>query len=171
MKTHTICMSDRELHLIGGELPSIEVIAYQLAHINRYNGAAGTYSVAQHCVLASRLIEDQSHALSALLHDAPEVVYGDVLSPLKRALDCPNFKALEAHYHTAVDFTYNVNTLHPLVTECDLRLLLTEAKSFGLPLEFFPDFEPYDFHVERWSPLLAERAFLRTFRRLTGGAL
>jgi uncharacterized protein len=168
--THTICMSDKKLHVIGGELPSIEVIAYQLAHINRYNGAVGTYSVAQHCVLASVFIDDTSHALAALLHDAPEAVYGDISSPLKRALDCPNFKALEAHYHTAVDNKYHVNTLHPKVTECDMRMLVTEAKSFGLPLEFFPDFEPYDCHIQRWSPSLAEREFLRTFRSLTEGA-
>jgi hypothetical protein len=164
-----ICMSDRTPHKIGGdELPSIEVIARQLSFINRFNGAVGAYSVAQHCVLASWLIEDQAHALAALLHDAPEAIYGDIASPLKRHLQCA---ALEDHYHGLVDAKYGVETRHPLVNECDLRLLITEAKSFGLPLEFFPNAEPYDRHFDRWSPMVAERAFLRAFHKLTEGAI
>jgi hypothetical protein len=161
-----ICMSDHTLHKIcGDELPSIEVIARQLSFINRYNGAVGAYSVAQHCVLASWLIEDQTHALAALLHDAPEAIYGDIASPLKRHLEVA---ALEDHYHGLVDTKYGVETRHPLVNECDLRLLITEAKQFGLPLKFFPDAEPYDFPFYVWDPDVAEEVFLRAYRELTG---
>jgi hypothetical protein len=161
-----ICMSDHTPHKIGGdELPSIEVIARQLSFINRFNGAVGAYSVAQHCVLASWLIEDQTLALAALLHDAPEAIYGDIASPVKRHLQCA---ALEDHYHGLVDTKYGVETRHPLVNECDLRMLITEAKQFGLPLEFFPNAEPYDFPFWEWTPDVAEGVFLDAFHKLTG---
>jgi hypothetical protein len=93
-----------KLHFSSPNRESIhpDDIAHHLAGINRYNGATkrgkGFYSVAQHCVLASRLAEDRGFSpvvqFGALLHDAPEAYTGDMVSPLKEFLfsRCPEFK-------------------------------------------------------------------------------
>lgn len=69
----------------------IEDIAFALAHINRFTGHVGAYSVAEHSVHVMH--EAMRHApgnvavaRAALMHDAHEVLVGDVASPLKRAL-------------------------------------------------------------------------------------
>lgn len=65
-----IILSNGQPHYIGKPfIPDIEVIARALAHINRFTGHGGTYSVAQHCVLMSARVE-RHLAFSALLHDA-----------------------------------------------------------------------------------------------------
>ena len=62
--------------------------------VARWNGqtkGAHAFSVAQHCVLVERLTADlnpritREVRLMALLHDAPEYVVGDLISPFK---DC-----------------------------------------------------------------------------------
>jgi uncharacterized protein len=61
----------------------IEVIAHHLAMQCRFNGATREfYSVAEHCVHASRLVPKE-YALEALLHDAAEAYLGDIIRPLK----------------------------------------------------------------------------------------
>ena len=162
-----ICLLDGSFHAFGDELPPIEVIASSLAHINRFTGHAGPYSVAQHCVLASMFIDDDTLRLSALLHDAPEAIYGDISSPLKRLLGGGALERLENHYHDAVDTAYGVQTRHPLVKECDGRLLITEAKSFGIWCEEFPDFRQYPYVIKRWPAAYARKAFLKRFEVLT----
>lgn len=165
-----LCRSDRKVYEIGGELPPIDVIAHHLAYTNRFNGAFGHYSVAQHCVVASALIEDDDLRLSVLLHDAPEAIYGDISSPIKKAIASPGLEALETYYHDLVDQTFGVVTRHPKVVECDLRMVVTEAKSFGAPLEHFPNVEPYQAGLLMY-PLSAEEAkaaFLARFYELSG---
>lgn len=61
----------------------IEDIALGLSRINRYLGQTKfPYSVAQHSVLLSRIVPEHLRKV-ALLHDAPEYVIGDMISPLK----------------------------------------------------------------------------------------
>lgn len=162
-----IILSDGKLHTFGEDLPSIEVVAFALSHINRYNGHVGGYSVAQHSVHCSHFITE-SLALDALLHDVPEAIYGDISRPLKRFLDSDALEHLETSYHNQVDHLYGVATRCATVADCDLRMLITEAKSFGFPLEHFPDAEPYDLNVDPWPAEVAEVAFMRRFRELTG---
>lgn len=71
----------------------IEDIAGHLSKINRYAGAtvgASGYTVAQHSVHVSRILETWGAPIAVqregLLHDAPEAYYGDVSSPVQRAL-------------------------------------------------------------------------------------
>tara|TARA_R100000541_G_scaffold8848_1_gene16456 strand:+ start:347 stop:847 length:501 start_codon:yes stop_codon:yes gene_type:complete len=162
-----ICLRDNTLHAFGDALPSIEVIAFALSHLNRFTGHVGQYSVAQHCVHASHLVGPEDLRLAALLHDAPEAIYGDLSSPLKGYLGSDRLFQLEQHYHDLIDIEYGVQTRHSAVKDCDLRLLVTEAKAFELPLDYFPPFEPYEYDIVRWSPTIAEQAFLDQFRRLT----
>ena len=59
----------------------IEDIAFHLSNINRYTGAVGQYSVAEHCVLVSWLAQD---AYEGLMHDGLEFCLQDLNSPVKR---------------------------------------------------------------------------------------
>jgi len=65
----------------------LEDIAMSLAHLPRFSGNIGPYYVAQHCMHVSAMARDQGRPakeqLKALLHEADEVVTGDVPSPVK----------------------------------------------------------------------------------------
>ena len=111
----------------------IEEIAWHLAHINRFTGAAEVpVNVAYHSVAVSRYVP-QEHALAALLHDAEEAYYGDISSPAKRLVgakyrrlaDEARLCAMEqngvtqdawveasAEIHVADSFTLRVETLY-----------------------------------------------------------
>lgn len=78
---------------LEGEI-RLEDIAHALGMLCRFNGHIRRfYSVAQHSVLVSRMVEPE-HALQALFHDAPEAYAGDVTAPLKKFM--PNYQMLEA---------------------------------------------------------------------------
>lgn len=145
---------------------NIESIAFSLAHINRFTGHVGVYSVAQHSVLVAMQLPDELK-LSGLLHDAPEAYIGDVSSPLKRLL--PDYKLIEDFYHQEIDRQFGVDTECNEVKSADLRMLVTEAKHFGLPLNKFPNMQTYKIDIERWRPEFAMNAFLKMYAELTGG--
>lgn len=63
-------------------------IAHALSHINRYTGHTyRAYSVAEHSLLVADMVHSMglpaTHELCALMHDAHEVLCGDIVSPLK----------------------------------------------------------------------------------------
>jgi 5'-deoxynucleotidase YfbR-like HD superfamily hydrolase len=76
-------------------LVDAESMAYALARICRYggrlptvsNGGIAFYSVADHCVLVSTIIErwgeDELCQLAGLVHDAHEALIGDIVTPVK----------------------------------------------------------------------------------------
>ncbi|EIU6870700.1 hypothetical protein L5169_004837 [Vibrio parahaemolyticus] len=140
----------------------IDVIAFALSNINRYTGHVGQYSVAQHCVLVSEQLPDELK-LSGLLYDATEAYIGDVSKPLKALL--PEYRKIEAWYHEQIDTLFDVVTEHPEIKEADLRMLITEASAFGLPLDEFPDALPYNIDFEPWPPEVARLKFLECFNR------
>ena len=90
-------LSGRRLDLLDPRPQDIEIadIAHGLARVARWNGQTiGThaFSVAQHALLVESLVEATGNSggrdlqLAALLHDAPEYVIGDLISPFKSAL-------------------------------------------------------------------------------------
>ena len=90
-------LSGRRLDLLDPSPMDIEIIdiAHGLARVSRWNGqTTGIYplSVAQHSVIVERLVSrnapklDRRWRLAALLHDAPEYVIGDMITPFKYAL-------------------------------------------------------------------------------------
>lgn len=60
-------------------------IIYALAHLNRFSGHAGSYSVAQHSALVAEQLPPE-WKLYGLLHDAHEATIGDITTPVSRAL-------------------------------------------------------------------------------------
>lgn len=98
-------LSGRRLDLLAPSPDdiAIEDIAHGLARVARWNGqTSGEYafSVAEHAVLVEQIAStlnaewENRWRLSALLHDAPEYVIGDLISPFKAAIGF-DYKAFE----------------------------------------------------------------------------
>ena len=90
-------LSGRRLDILNPSPLDVEIedIAHGLARVARWNGqtrGAVSFSVAQHSVLVAEILGVLDPAaparwrLFALLHDAPEYVIGDMISPFKAAL-------------------------------------------------------------------------------------
>jgi 5'-deoxynucleotidase YfbR-like HD superfamily hydrolase len=84
----------------------IDVIAHSLSNICRYGGHSNKfYSVAEHCVLVSRVVP-LDLALCGLLHDASEAYCGDVCKPLKNML--PAYEEIEDRVQEAIANHFNL---------------------------------------------------------------
>jgi uncharacterized protein len=105
-------LSGRRLDLIDPSPVDVEIadIAHGLARVARWNGQTKgpeIFSVAQHSLLvealfAAREIQPPASArLAALLHDAPEYVIGDMISPFKAAVG-GDYRRIEARLKRAV---------------------------------------------------------------------
>ncbi len=163
-----ISLCDGTRHTFGADFtPSEHNIAFSLAHINRFNGHLGTYSVAQHCCLVSDMAPP-ALKLDALLHDAPEAYLGDVTAPLKALL--PEYRKLEDHYHRTIDEYYGVVTRHSAIKDLDLRMLTTEAAALGGNVADYPLFvDPLPVLIEPWAPERAYQEWMTRFVTLFGG--
>ena len=126
-------LSGRRLNLLEPSPLDIEIadIAHGLARVARWNGQTkGThaFSVAQHSLLVERLVGDLSPRLTrearlmALLHDAPEYVVGDLISPFKAAIGM-NYKSLEERLQAAIHLRYGL----PAQVSASLKTLFKKA--------------------------------------------
>jgi len=90
-------LSGRRLDLLDPTPVDIEIqdIAHGLSFVARWNGQTNgdfPYSVAEHSLLVERIFSELNPnsnpeaRLTALLHDAPEYVLGDLISPVKAAV-------------------------------------------------------------------------------------
>ena len=111
-------LSGRRLDLLDPSPLDIEMedIAHGLARVARWNGqtsGAHIYSVAQHCLLVEALARarvprlDRSRRLAVLLHDAPEYVIGDMISPFKAVIG-DAYKAVERRLLTAIHLRFGL---------------------------------------------------------------
>jgi 5'-deoxynucleotidase YfbR-like HD superfamily hydrolase len=111
-------LSGRRLDLLEPSPLDIEIadIAHGLARVARWNGQTKgehAFSVAQHSVLVERLVADLSPRLSrearlmALLHDSPEYVVGDLISPFKAAVGM-NYKGLEEKLQMVIHLRFGL---------------------------------------------------------------
>ena len=105
-------LSGRRLDLIDPSPLDVVIgdIAHGLARVARWNGQTRgleIFSVAQHSLLVEALfaaaeVSPRGQArLAALLHDAPEYVIGDMISPFKVAIG-GDYKLIEARLKRAV---------------------------------------------------------------------
>ncbi|MDF1792159.1 MAG: HD family hydrolase [Thalassobaculaceae bacterium] len=103
----------------------IEDIAHGLSRVARWNGqtsGAWAYSVAQHSVLVEHLatVIDGTLArkwrLAALLHDGPEYVIGDMITPFK-AIIGPDYKAVDKRLDAAIHIRFGLPAELPATVE------------------------------------------------------
>ena len=111
-------LSGRRLDLLDPSPLDIEIedIAHGLARVARWNGQTRgdhAFSVAQHCALVAEIASHLDRAmprsarLAALLHDAPEYVIGDMISPFKTALGL-DYKAFEQRLLGAIHIRFGL---------------------------------------------------------------
>ncbi|AXC48898.1 hypothetical protein DRW48_03580 [Paracoccus suum] len=116
-------LSGRRLDLLDPSPLDIEVadIAHGLAFVARWNGQTRgdwPYSVAEHSLLVEALLQRArpnwpvSWRLAALLHDAPEYVLGDMISPVKSAIG-PSYAELDARLSAAVHRRFGIPAALP----------------------------------------------------------
>src|SRR5215471_7568277 len=111
-------LSGRRLDLLDPSPLDIEIedIAHGLARVARWNGqtkGAHIFSVAQHTLLVEAVMRvqnprvDTRHRLGALLHDAPEYVIGDMISPFKAVLG-GDYKVVEKRLLAAIHVRFGL---------------------------------------------------------------
>ncbi|WP_291180384.1 HD family hydrolase [Hyphomicrobium sp.] len=111
-------LSGRRLDLLDPSPADIEIedIAHGLARVARWNGqtqGAHAFSVAQHSLLVEEIAAvlnpgwNTKLRLAALLHDAPEYVIGDLISPFKTAIGL-DYKAFELKLLEAIHVRFEL---------------------------------------------------------------
>lgn len=121
-------LSGRRLDLLNPSPDDIEIsdIAHGLARVARWNGQTvgeHAFSVAEHALIVEAIVSDRApersdaDALAALLHDAPEYVIGDLISPFKTAIGL-DYKAFELRILAAVHQRFGLPAiLQPHLTD------------------------------------------------------
>ena len=116
-------LSGRRLDLLDPTPMDIEIedIAHGLAFVARWNGQTHgdfAYSVAEHSLLVEELFARLNPGiaakwrLAALLHDAPEYVIGDMISPVKASVG-PGYEALDERLTAAIHIRFGLPATTP----------------------------------------------------------
>jgi 5'-deoxynucleotidase YfbR-like HD superfamily hydrolase len=178
-------LSGRRLDLLDPSPLDIEIsdIAHGLARVARWNGqTSGDYafSVAQHSLLVEALFCDlvpeasADAQMAALLHDAPEYVIGDMISPFKSVMG-GSYKDCELRLQRAIHQRFSLPdpdaALRKEIKRADQIAAYFEATllagfSTAEATEFFG--RPRGFSAERFdftprSVTWAQNAFLKRF--------
>ncbi|MEZ5969756.1 MAG: HD family hydrolase [Hyphomonas sp.] len=180
-------LSGRRLDLAHPSPMDVEIedIAHGLARVARWNGQTRgehAFSVAEHSVIVERICHklDPSltakQGLTALLHDSPEYVIGDMISPFKALLG-EGYKAVEARLQEAIHIRFGLPPVTPaklkkLVKKADMICAWFEATQLaGFEVDEANRFfgEPPEGIRLRLAPKAvpdAQEAFLARFRQL-----
>ena len=111
-------LSGRRLDLLDPTPLDIEIedIAHGLSFVARWNGQTSgnfPYSVAEHSLLVEQIFSKSSKnsekkwCLAALLHDAPEYVIGDMISPVKSTIGI-GYQSLENRLTSAINLRFGL---------------------------------------------------------------
>jgi 5'-deoxynucleotidase YfbR-like HD superfamily hydrolase len=187
-------LSGRRLDLLDPSPLDIEIedIAHGLARVARWNGqtvGANIFSVAQHTLLVEEVARrrvgepDRRLALALLLHDAPEYVIGDMISPFKGMIG-ESYKAVEKRLLTAIHLRFGIAAELPadvvkLIKAADRGAAFLEATqlagfSTAEARRFFGARPFLAAGLERdymtpWPAPVAERRYLARFARVFSG--
>jgi len=134
-------LSGRRLDLLDPSPLDIEIedIAHGLARVARWNGQTTgehAFSVAQHCVVVEQLAVSlaprlaRTGRLAALLHDAPEYVIGDLISPFKAAVGI-DYKDLEHRLLSAIHIRFSL----PARPSSELTAIIKRADTLSAYFE------------------------------------
>jgi len=181
-------LSGRRLDLLDPSPLDIEIedIAQGLARVARWNGQTRgehAFSVAQHCLLVEALARQldpelrPAACLAALLHDAPEYVVGDLITPFKAVIGA-DYKLVEQRLSACVHLRFGLPAALPsgvarLIKRADAAAAYLEATELA-------GFEPGEADrvfgrtrlgssvraadlVEPWPAALAQRRYLERF--------
>ena len=183
-------LSGRRLDILMPSPLDIEIddIAHGLARVARWNGqtkGAFGFSVAQHSVLVEDILSrnaprlSQKWRLACLLHDAPEYVIGDMITPFKSNLG-KSYKEIEASLMEAVHLRFGLPAHLPdAITKSIKRADRMAAYLEATQLAGFEEAEamrlfsrplgtPADLSLTALPPLKAAALFLRRFELLSG---
>ena len=186
-------LSGRRLDLLDPSPLDIEIedIAHGLARVARWNGqtsGAHIFSVAQHCLLVEALARarvprlDRGRRLAVLLHDAPEYVIGDMISPFKVVIG-DAYKAVERRLLTAIHLRFGLPAQSPpeveaLIKAADRQAAYLEAtrlagfeaaearRFFGRPPVFSAALERD--YLKPWPAETAQARYSERFNKLLG---
>lgn len=182
-------LSGRRLDLLDPSPLDVEIedIAHGLSRVARWNGqtsGAWSFSVAQHCLLVENLVgrlktgAPRPLRLAALLHDAPEYVIGDLITPFKAAVGF-DYKELEERLLRAIHLRFGLpavptSAAWKLIKRADRAAAYLEAtqlagfaeaeagKIFGKPRALPPK------HLKALPPGEVKARYLRRFAALGG---
>jgi 5'-deoxynucleotidase YfbR-like HD superfamily hydrolase len=184
-------LSGRRLDLLDPSPLDIEIadIAHGLARVARWNGqtsGAHIFSVAQHTLLVEAVMVEQAPRidakvrLAALLHDAPEYVIGDMISPFKAVLG-GDYKQVEKRLLAAIHIRFGLppvlmSEIERQIKDADRGAAYLEATQLagfaqaeakrlfgrdpGLPRAIRKDY------LTPWTAARAEKRFLARFETL-----
>ncbi|MFQ6755965.1 HD family hydrolase [Cereibacter sphaeroides] len=124
-------LSGRRLDLLDPTPVDIEIedIAHGLAFVARWNGQTRgdfAFSVAEHSLLVEEILGrcqprvQTRWRLAALLHDAPEYVIGDMISPVKDAIGA-QYGDLDARLTAAIHLRFGLPAQLPLQVKRDIK--------------------------------------------------
>jgi 5'-deoxynucleotidase YfbR-like HD superfamily hydrolase len=179
-------LSGRRLDLLDPSPLDIEIddIAHGLARVARWNGQTvgeHAFSVAQHTLLVDEIAcltaaaTDGETRLAVMLHDAPEYVIGDLISPFKGLLG-REYRDVEARLLAAIHRRFGLQP--PLAPRLAARVKAADqvaayfeathlagfseaeaARYFGRP----KGIDPAALALEPWPAAVAERRFMERF--------
>jgi 5'-deoxynucleotidase YfbR-like HD superfamily hydrolase len=186
-------LSGRRLDLLDPSPADIDIgdIAHGLARVARWNGQTvgdHAFSVAQHATLVEQIVAvcepaiEARWRLAALLHDAPEYVIGDLISPFKAAVGL-DYKAFEVRLLQAIYNRFGLPSVLPQVVATAIKHAdrvaayyeatvlagfgIDEARRFfGEPRGLPPPLEHTLTSLTPQAPAEAQAAFLTRFNAL-----
>ena len=185
-------LSGRRLDLLDPSPLDVEIadIAHGLARVARWNGqtdGAHIFSVAQHTLLVEAVARahwprlDRRARLAILLHDAPEYVIGDMISPFKAVIGVA-YKGVEARLLAAIHLRFGLpvkqsEEIVRMIKTADRGAAYLEAtrlagfgvaearRFFGPPPALLPSLERD--YLTPWPANTAEKRYLERFVMLS----
>jgi len=184
-------LSGRRLDLLDPSPLDVEIadIAHGLARVARWNGQTKgdhIFSVAQHTLLVEAVAGlrapglDRRARLALLLHDAPEYVIGDMISPFKAVIG-ESYKEVEQRLLAAIHLRFGLPARLPrdlvrLIKAADQAAAFLEAtrlagfaaeesiRFFGRPPALPPRLERH--YLTPWPANEAQTRYLQRFHKV-----
>jgi uncharacterized protein len=183
-------LSGRRLDLLDPTPLDIEItdIAHGLAFVARWNGQTQgdwPYSVAEHSLLVEDILArlhpeiETRWRLAALLHDAPEYVIGDMISPVKAALGA-EYGRMDERLTAAIHLRFGLPAVLPSAIKKKIKAAdRISARLEAVQIAGFTESEAKQLfplqndaimsvlRIQLRPPSQARAAFLDRFRSLT----
>ncbi len=165
------------------ELVTIEIVANLLAHTPRYAGAAGLYSVAQHCCLGTEWILEQApmsaghssflrrkRAFDFLNHDDHEALIQDIISPVARALIGERYRIRKREIDKQMARHFGYRSMENNEPGSEYARRIDQAMLSTEEMHFFGEVStaatPLPIEIEVWDPQTSYLRFLDLFHHL-----